>query len=57
MQLHRKSKIAANIASNLLPHLCMVNIIISPRRTDPKLYYQSARTDTKLYCQSGKNYS
>jgi len=31
-----------------------VNIIISPRRTDPRLYYQSARTDTKLYCQSAK---
>jgi len=33
--------------------LCEVNII-SPRRTDARLYYQSARTDTKLYCQSGK---
>jgi len=31
-----------------------VNIIISPRRTDPRLYYQSAQTDFKLYCQSGK---
>jgi len=34
-----------------------VNIIISPHRTDPRLYYQSAWTDTKLYCQSEKNYS
>ena len=31
-----------------------VNIIISPRRTEPRLYYQSARTDAKLYCQSAK---
>ena len=34
-----------------------VNVIISVRRTDPRLYYQSARTDTKLYHQSGNNYS
>jgi len=31
-----------------------VNIIISPRRTDPRLYYQSARTDTK-YIVSPEN--
>jgi len=41
---------------NYIP-LDVVNVIISPCQTDPRLYYQSAWTDTKLYHQSGDNYS